>query len=104
MMSLKTICAWPIEFFAFICKKETLGPAVVALIVSGIAGPLSTHWFNHQEAALHEREDATHKAISRFELESEAFGPFATVFVLGVSRDNKVDPQAFERLASNIIS
>jgi hypothetical protein len=94
---------WIWDVATHLFKKEVLTPALIALLVSGGVTPLMNGVVNNYNAVDHERADAKRQAIQRFALEADAFGPFATVFVLHVSRDNKVDAQAFERLAGNIV-
>jgi hypothetical protein len=101
---LRDLGAWISGVCGHLSKRETVAPALIALLVSAVASPVATGLMNQYNARLHARDEAKHQAISHFELEADAFGPFATVFVLGLSRDNKVDPQAFERLSSNIVS
>lgn len=86
--------------YAQVARRETVIPAVIALLISGIIAP----WMNFHYTQLHDKQEANRRVVSRFESEADAFGPFATVFVLAISRDGKVDPQSLERLASNIVS
>jgi hypothetical protein len=101
---LKNAGACLLGVLGHVFKKETLTPAIIALVVSGGVTPLMNGWVNQRNTAILQHEEAKRQAVARFALDADAFGSFATVFVLSVSRDDKVDPQAFERLASNIVA
>jgi hypothetical protein len=87
-----------------ILRSPAFIAGIVSLGVSGVVGPTVNGFWSRHNAALQAHDDAVRRAVSRFVLEAEAFGPFATNFVLGVSRDNRVDPEAYNRLAGNIVS
>jgi hypothetical protein len=75
----------------------------VSLLVSGGIAPSATGLWNQHNAKLLAQNEAVRKDVSQFILEEQAFGPFATNFVLGVSRDNRVDPDAYSRLVDNLL-
>jgi hypothetical protein len=78
--------------------------AIVSLAVSGGVAPTMTALWSRHNAALQAHEEATRRAVSAFVLEAQAFEPFVTNFVLDVSRNNKVDPTSYTRLADNVVS
>jgi hypothetical protein len=99
---LVAIGSWIAGVAGHLSKRETLVPALIALVVSGIVGPVSTGLMNRHNAEMHDQEEAKRQAVARFELEADSFGAFVTVFVLDISRDNRVDPEALHRLAANL--
>ena len=76
---------------------------MVSLAVSGAIAPTMTGFWNQHNAALQAHNESIRKDVAQFILEEQAFGPFATNFVLGVSRENRVSPEAYDRLVNNLI-
>jgi hypothetical protein len=92
------------SFFQAFAKKETWAATIVASALAIFVGPVVDNYVADHFDAAERRESEVRRAVERLRSEADAFQVFATTYAMAVTRDNRVDAQARERLTTNLIN
>lgn len=92
------------SFLGAFAKKETWAATIVASGLAIFVAPLVDNYISDRFSAAERRETEVRRAVERLRSEADAFQVFATTFAMAIARDDRVDPQARERLTANLIN
>jgi hypothetical protein len=80
-----------------------IGGVVSSGRVLGVASPFYQGWVNRRFAQLDQGDQATRRVIEQLVSETQAFMILVASFATPLSQDGRVDPDARQRLVSNLL-
>ena len=103
MLNFSKIWLW-LRSSALASKDTWVATLLATVFSSGLVGPIYSGYVAKKFTIDQEKRDADRRAVDRFRIDADAFQTFSSAFVVSVTRENKVDRLALERLIANLQS